>query len=234
MTLKCEHCGAEVEDEFQLDIEHRACRLKVAFPGAYTEGADGLVTFDMKRVAESLGLFNDIVIGRDGQELHPLEGDLHFRISAQWDTPAVWVELPVRIGNEISSWAFRIIESDWLKIVKGIGIGLDLAREHIKAKEEVRRRNSTETEPPKVNLKKRAGHQIDIKLRNQQIEDYFNTYPIGSKVWVWNWRDWNEATVTAHHHHARGYSASIEVLTTDNKTLYILWGNRVSLKIREG
>jgi hypothetical protein len=137
MGFKCEHCGTEVETEMELEVEHRACRLKAAFPGAYTEEGDGLVTFDMKKVSESLGLFNDVVIGRDGQPLHPLEGDLHFRIRAGWLEPEVWIELPVRIGNEISSWTFRITEQDWLKVVEEVAKGFAAARKYLEKKSSV-------------------------------------------------------------------------------------------------
>lgn len=138
MAFKCEYCGQEVDTEDELEIEHRACRLKAAFPGAYTEQGDGLVTFDMRKVSESLGLFNDIVIGRDGQPLHPLEGDMHFRISAGWANPEVWIELPIRVGNCLSSWAFRVTEQDWLRLVKTVSEGLDAARKHLEQKDSVK------------------------------------------------------------------------------------------------
>ena len=138
MTFKCEHCGEDVVTEAELDIEHRACRLKAAFPGSYSEQINGLVTFDMNRVAESLGLFNDIVIGRNGQPLHPLEGDLHFRIRASWSQPEVWIELPVQVGNCISSWLFPVTERDWLNLVKAINTGLEEAREYLRNKFDAR------------------------------------------------------------------------------------------------
>lgn len=137
MSYKCEHCGTECEDELQLEVEHRDCRLKAAFSGAYTEQGDGLITFDMKKVSESLGLFNDIVIGRDGQPLHPLEGDLHFRIRAGWLKPEVWIEMPVQIGNALSSWAFCITEQDWLSLVDAVGKGLESARKYLAKKSSV-------------------------------------------------------------------------------------------------
>lgn len=135
MGFNCEHCGQECESEFELEVEHRACRLKAAFPGAYTEQTDGLVAFDMKRVSETLGLFNDIVIGRDGQPLlHPLEGDLHFRIKAGWLEPEIWIEFPVQVGNYINSWSYRIKERDWLKLNEAIVEGLEAARKYLKNK----------------------------------------------------------------------------------------------------
>jgi len=138
MAFKCEYCGQEVDTEALLEIGHRACRLKAAFPGAYTELADGLVTFDMKKISEVLGLFDDIVIGRDGLPLHPLEGDMHFRISAGWVEPEVWIELPVQVGNCLSSWSFRVTEQDWLRLVKAVSEGLSAARKYLEQKHSVK------------------------------------------------------------------------------------------------
>jgi hypothetical protein len=132
--FRCEICQTECETELELEVEHRACRLKAAFPGAYSEKSDGIVTFDMKHVAESLGLFNDIILGRDGQTLHPLEGDIHFRISAAWYEPEIWIQIPVQVGNEISTWSYRIKENDWLKLVEEINQALNKARIYIKTK----------------------------------------------------------------------------------------------------
>jgi hypothetical protein len=118
----------------QIEIEHRGCRLKAAFPAAYTEQGNGLVTFDMKKVSESLGLYNDIVIGRDGQALHPLEGDLHFYIRAGWFEPEIWIEIPVQVGNCLSSWTFCITQQDWLKVVVAVSLGLDAANKYLEKK----------------------------------------------------------------------------------------------------
>lgn len=137
MAFKCEHCGQEVETEEELEIEHRSCRLKAAFPAAYTEQGDGLITFDMKKVVESLGLFSDIIIGRDGQPLHPLEGDLHFRIGAAWTEPEIWIELPVQVGNQLSSFSYQVTEQDWLKLVEAVSMGLDAARKYLEKKASV-------------------------------------------------------------------------------------------------
>ena len=49
----CEHCGAEVSDDFDLEIYHRGCRLAAAFPGAVKRDG-GVLRFDMKKVAELL------------------------------------------------------------------------------------------------------------------------------------------------------------------------------------
>ena len=129
--IKCEHCGMECESQEELDIQHRACRLKKAFPGAYSERSDGLVTFNMQQVAEVMGMFRDIIVGRDGQPLHPLEGDLHFRIRAGWKEPEVWVELPVRVGNCLTSFAYRITEDDWRRMVQRVAEGLHAANKYI-------------------------------------------------------------------------------------------------------
>jgi len=129
--FKCEQCGTECETEYELEIEHRSCRLKSAFPGAYTVKGDGLVTFDMKKVSESLGLFNDVVIGRDGQPLHPLEGDLHFRIRAGWLEPEIWIELPVQVGNQLSSFTYCIKYKDWIKLAAAVFDAIGKAKEYI-------------------------------------------------------------------------------------------------------
>ena len=132
---KCEICGRECESQEELEVEHRGCRLKAAFPGAYNEQGDGLVTFDMKKVAKQLGLFEDIVVGRDGQPLHPLKGDLHFRITTDGcRRPEVWIELPVQVGNCLSSWTFCVAEADWIKLVKAVNLGLEEARRYLEQK----------------------------------------------------------------------------------------------------
>ena len=134
MTYKCEHCGQEEETENELGINHRDCRLKAAFPGAYTDKGDGLIAFDMGKVAESLGLFSDIIVGRDGQPLHPLEGDLHFRIGAGWQEPEIWIQLPVQVGNQLSSFSYRLSEQEWLRLVENVKVALEMARQYIKQK----------------------------------------------------------------------------------------------------
>ena len=131
----CEHCGANVETEEQLEIEHRGCRLKAAFPAAYTEQGDGLVTFDMQKVATTLGLFRDIVVGRNGQDLHPIDGNLHFRISADYKRPEIWIQIPLTVGNCLSSISYRITETDWIGLVARVNAGLQEARAHIAQRE---------------------------------------------------------------------------------------------------
>jgi len=45
----CEHCGELCEDEDVLEVFHRGCRLKAAFPDAYE--ADGpLLMFDPRKM----------------------------------------------------------------------------------------------------------------------------------------------------------------------------------------
>jgi len=133
MEYKCEHCGTICESEYELDIDHRSCRLKAAFPGAYSEELDGLVTFDVKKMADSLGLFKDWVIDRNGELVHPLDGDLHFRVCA-YGRPEIWLEIPVQVGNNLSSWTFHISEENWRNIVESIDKGLEAARVHLAAK----------------------------------------------------------------------------------------------------
>lgn len=129
MPFHCDHCNHDEETESDLDVKHRGCRLKAAFPGAYTEQGHGLVTFDMDKVANSLGMFKDWVINSKGEREHPLEGGLHFRISVFFDEPRVWIEMPVMVGNCLSSWAFHI--EDWEQVVQTIAKGLAAADEHI-------------------------------------------------------------------------------------------------------
>lgn len=52
--MRCEYCGTEVGNETELEVEHRGCRLKAAFPAAYTEKGKGLLTFDMQKVSVEL------------------------------------------------------------------------------------------------------------------------------------------------------------------------------------
>jgi hypothetical protein len=53
--IRCEHCGEICVDDEDLQIGHRSCRLKAAFPGDYkTDGP--LVIFDMKKIKERLKL----------------------------------------------------------------------------------------------------------------------------------------------------------------------------------
>ncbi len=52
--IKCEHCGAECEDDFDLEVMHRGCRLKAAFPDCYTKEGPFL-KFDVKKMAERMG-----------------------------------------------------------------------------------------------------------------------------------------------------------------------------------
>ena len=51
--VKCKHCGKIVQDEDELEIYHRGCRLKAAFPVAYTQKGS-LLFFDLKKVTEEL------------------------------------------------------------------------------------------------------------------------------------------------------------------------------------
>lgn len=51
--FKCEHCGAICEDELELDVRHRGCRFKAAFPDCYEKKA-GLLVFDVKKIAAKL------------------------------------------------------------------------------------------------------------------------------------------------------------------------------------
>lgn len=137
MSYKCEQCGEEEKTEFDLEVKHRSCRLKAAFPGAYTERGDGLVSFDMGKVAQSLGLFKDVVLGRDGQPLHPLDGDVHFRISAGWVEPEIWIEMPVQVGNQVSSFSYRITIGSWIELNRGINSAIELAWQHIREKKQM-------------------------------------------------------------------------------------------------
>lgn len=52
--IKCEHCGKVVADEDELEIWHRACRLKACFPEAVTDMGGGIVSFDMNKIKEQL------------------------------------------------------------------------------------------------------------------------------------------------------------------------------------
>ena len=116
------------------DITGRAERLKAAFPGAYTDKSDGLVTFDMDKVAGQLGLFSDWVLDTAGRREHPLEGGPHFRIGTLANRPEVWVVVPVKVANNLSSWSWRI--QDWGALASAIEAGLQAAAEHVARKKE--------------------------------------------------------------------------------------------------
>ena len=74
MMEKCEHCGVEA-DEDEIDIYHRSCRLKAAFPGAYTE-AGGIVSFDVPKITEAIemkelkGFVTAVKAMRDSQQAY--------------------------------------------------------------------------------------------------------------------------------------------------------------------
>lgn len=76
-------------------------------------------------------MFSDIVVGRDGQPLHPMEGDLHFRVCVGLEGPEVLVELPVRVGNRLSSWSYRVTLSDWVNLVDAVNKGILGAEQYL-------------------------------------------------------------------------------------------------------
>jgi len=55
MTEKaiCEVCGEQAESDLDLEVYHRACRLKAAFPGCYTQEGP-LVMFDPRKMSQRL------------------------------------------------------------------------------------------------------------------------------------------------------------------------------------
>lgn len=59
--IKCEYCGGVCEDDFELQVFHRSCRFKAAFPTTYkTEG--GIVSFDVSAIRDQLaekGILDD-------------------------------------------------------------------------------------------------------------------------------------------------------------------------------
>jgi len=54
--LKCPHCGKVAQDDWALDVFHRGCRLSALFPEARTELGGGLVSFDVPKIMEKLGM----------------------------------------------------------------------------------------------------------------------------------------------------------------------------------
>ena len=117
------------------EIEGRAERLKRLFPGAYTEKDNGIVAFDMAKVSEALGLFQDWIIDAKGNRGHSPEGNLYFRIRADFKAEVV-VTLPIQVGNSLSSWSFLILARDWRRVVEVVEQGLQAAETHIKAERE--------------------------------------------------------------------------------------------------
>ena len=103
-SVVCEHCGQPVDSEGEL--EHRACRLKAAFPGAYHQ--DGaLVSFDMEAIRKAIG-WNERVGTRAG---------LSFERSRGGD---IWVSLETKVGNVLSSWSWKVTDVEWDQIVSGM------------------------------------------------------------------------------------------------------------------
>jgi hypothetical protein len=137
LTFQCEHCGKEEETEAGIEIGHRACRLKAAFPGSYSGDADGLVTFDMGSLRERLGLFVDVIVDTDSEPIHPTKGNVHFRIAANW-APEVWIELPVRVGNALTSFSYRLSEHQWQRLIVTVNDGLKRANEYLKKRKQER------------------------------------------------------------------------------------------------
>jgi hypothetical protein len=53
VAAKCEICGKTEEDEFDVEIFHRGCRLKAAFPDSYKD-IGGLLAFDPRKMLREL------------------------------------------------------------------------------------------------------------------------------------------------------------------------------------
>jgi hypothetical protein len=51
--LRCEHCGQLTDDEWDLEIFHRGCRLRAAFPDCYETDGDTL-KFDFEKIKAHL------------------------------------------------------------------------------------------------------------------------------------------------------------------------------------
>ena len=66
---------------------HRDCRLKAAFPGAYTQNG-GLITFDTSSIRRTIGFQEPFTTGT-GLAFRP-------------DNYGVWVEMPVKYGNNMT------------------------------------------------------------------------------------------------------------------------------------
>lgn len=99
---RCPHCGNPDEYEAQ----HRACRMKAAFPGAYHE--DGaLVSFDMEAIAKAVGL---------GRRVETRSG---MRFERHRD--GVWTHVETKVGNCISAWSWRITDDEWREVVAAVG-----------------------------------------------------------------------------------------------------------------
>ena len=52
--FKCEHCGGVTADEWELEIFHRGCRLRAAFPECCTTTEDGLMILDFSKLKDKL------------------------------------------------------------------------------------------------------------------------------------------------------------------------------------
>lgn len=112
MSERCEHCGLAAESGSALDIEHRGCRLKAAFPAAYHE--DGaLVAFDMDAVRRAIG-WREPFVAKSG-----------LKITVEpW---GVWVGMPVRYSNIVSEFSFRVRWDEWDDLIGSVAALRDSA-----------------------------------------------------------------------------------------------------------
>lgn len=99
---RCEHCGELEESETQ----HRACRLKAAFPGAATEHGDGLVSFDIEAIRKSLG-WNKPIDTPQGVRFE-------FRPDGE-----VWIEVQTLVGNNLGAWSWFLSPETWQLVMDG-------------------------------------------------------------------------------------------------------------------
>lgn len=101
-TFQCEVCGRYEREEYLLDIFHRGCRLKTAFPEATTE-TDGLVALDMTKLAEIFA--KPKAVTSDGVEFE------------RWSGGRVSISVRVQVANTISDWSWWLTADEWQAVI---------------------------------------------------------------------------------------------------------------------
>ena len=106
MLDKCEHCGTEAED-IDIQVFHRACRLKAAFPDSYEELGGGLVSFDMSKLKDKLFPEEKKFTTKSGVEFHQLS-----------KIGGISVNIEHQVGNQLGTWSFSISKEEIEEVYK--------------------------------------------------------------------------------------------------------------------
>ena len=102
--LMCEVCGKRAFDEYDLDIYHRGCRLKAAFPADTTTLPSGIIALDLSSLIAERN--KKIVLTHDGVEFE------------RWSNGRVSMSVHVQVGNTMSDWSWFITREEWEDIAR--------------------------------------------------------------------------------------------------------------------